>query len=146
LVLLFGVFQLVALIVFLVAIMDFYMDILIVTNQRVVDIEQRQVFSRPIAELDLRDVQDVNSDVTGFWHTLFGYGTVLVQTAGTNPNFESHFLRNPREIASIIADLSQQAKEDIDQSKRHPRTNTVAVINGKPLTTLAELGKVGALL
>lgn len=145
-VLLMGVYELVCVIVFIVALFDFYFDIFIVTNRRVVDIHQEQLFSRPIAELSLEDVEDVKSEVTGLFETIFNYGTVHTQTAGAHDYFEAENLRYPREITSIILDLSQQAKQDIEQGVRHATTPVLAVIDNQPIVNLNDLRKIGAVL
>lgn len=145
-ILLLSVYELVCVIVFVVALFDFYFDIFIVTNRRVVDIHQDQLFSRPIAELSLDDVEDVKSEVTGLFETIFNYGDVHVQTAGAQDFFQAENLRFPREITAIVLDLSQQAKENIEQGVRRANTPILAVIDNKPITDLNELKKIGALL
>lgn len=139
-----GIFEMFVLSIFIIALMDFYNDILIVTDRRLVDIEQAQLFSRSIAELQLEDVEDVNSKVEGLFATIFGYGTVEIQTAGTNPNFISKHLRQPREIASIISDLSRQSKRDVPAWKRTPGSHIMGVINDMPIHNFESLVKVGA--
>ena len=141
-----GFFQLVALIVFFVSVFDFYYDIIIVTNQRVVDIDQEQLFSRPIAELSLMDVEDVRSDVTGVFQTILNYGDIEIQTAGTNANFVAENLRHPREVVAIVSDLAQQAKENVPDHIRRPRTHYIGLINNEPVSSLSELAALGAIL
>ena len=141
-----GFFQLVTLLVFFVSLFDFYYDIIIVTNQRVVDIDQEQLFSRPIAELSLFDVEDVKSNVTGIFQTVLNYGDIEIQTAGTNANFITKNLRNPREIVSIVSDLAQQAKDAVPENLRRPRTRFTAMIDGKLVGNLSDLAALGAIL
>ncbi len=141
-----GIFELFGLVVFLTSILDFYYDIIIVTDRRIVDIDQEQLFFRSISELNLNDVEDVNSSVSGFFPTLFGYGTVTVQTAGAKSNFVAQNFRHPREIASIITDLSDQAKRSVPANKRSPETAIIGMIEDKPIRTFAELAALGALL
>jgi len=140
-----GLFQLFVLVVFLVAILDFYYDIIIVTDRRMVDIDQEQLLFRSISELNLEEVEDVNSSISGFMQTLFGYGTILVQTAGEQENFIAKNFRNPREIASIISDLSLQAKRQIPEETRIPHTAVLGVINDQQITTMDALRKTGAI-
>lgn len=140
-----GLFELITLIFFLIAIMDFYYDILIVTDRRLVDIDQSHVFHRNIAELLLEDVQDVNASVTGFFATVFRFGRVVIQTAGAKPVFESHYLRRPREVAAIITDLTRQAKSGRDVHKRKPDTVALAVINDRVVTSIDELVALGGI-
>ena len=140
-----GLFQLFILVIFLVAILDFYYDIIIVTDRRMVDIDQEQLLFRSISELNLEDVEDVNSSVGGFLQTFFSYGTITVQTAGEHENFIAKNFRNPREIASIISDLSQQAKQQIPLGERIPSTPVLGVVNNKAITDFNSLKEMGAI-
>ncbi|MBI5222459.1 MAG: hypothetical protein HY980_03110, partial [Candidatus Magasanikbacteria bacterium] len=63
---------------------DFYLDVWIVTNDRIVDIEQHGLFSRSISELDLYNIQDVTVEITGFFATMFKYGNLYVKTSSDN--------------------------------------------------------------
>ena len=45
----------------------FYLDLVIITNDRMVDIEQSSLFARTIAEVDLYQIQDATSEVKGFF-------------------------------------------------------------------------------
>jgi uncharacterized membrane protein YdbT with pleckstrin-like domain len=140
-----GVFQLLAIIIFLVALLDFYYDILIVTDRRVIDIDQEQLFFRRINELSLEDIEDVSSQTQGFLQDVFGFGNVEIQTAGAKNNFEIKNVYHPREIAVIILDLSEKAKRGITEHLRIPSGSQVGVINNRLLKTPQELMAAGAL-
>lgn len=141
-----GIFELFGLIVFLTSILDFYYDIIIVTDRRIVDIDQEQLFHRSISELNLNDVEDVNSSVTGFFPTLFGYGKVTIQTAGTKANFVAVNFRHPREIAAIITDLADQAKRGVKDADRKPESSIIGIIEDKTIESFEELAQLGALM
>jgi hypothetical protein len=89
---------------------NYYLDFWIVTNDRVIDVEQ-QVFSRTISELDLYKVQDVTGESKGFWETMFNYGDVYIQTAGTTEHFIFEQVPNPREVARKIMELSEEDRK-----------------------------------
>ena len=145
-VLVLGIFQLFALTVFLVAILDFYYDILIITDLRLVEIEQEQLFYHKFAQLNLAEVEDVNAVEQGFFSTLLDYGTIQVQTAGTEENFIIPNIRYPNEVVSIISSLSKQAKENVPEEKRFPECKVIAVIDGNKITDPAALAALGAMV
>lgn len=112
---------------------DFYFDLYIATDRRVVDIDQNKFFNRTVAELLYEDIQDVGANVKGILPTLFNYGDVIIQTAGTRPNFTFEQVGNPKEVAAIILDISDQQTRGIAQDERHPEGPVAAVINGNLL-------------
>ena len=91
--------------------LDFYLDVWIVTNRRIISIEQRGLFARVIAEQRLARVQDVTSDVQGMFPTFFRYGTVHIQTAGAVSRFVFKEVPNAREIAKQIIILANKRKQ-----------------------------------
>lgn len=146
LILFFGGFQLFVLLVFLVALLDFYFDLIIVTDRRLVDIDQEQLFYRRISELALEDVEDASSIVKGFFPSLFNYGTVEVQTAGAKENFVIHNILHPREVTGIILDLADQAARSVPEAGRRPEGQVIGSINGQLIRTPEELEAAGAIL
>lgn len=62
----------------------YYLDVYIVTNQRVLTIDQVDFFNREVSEADIGNVQDVEVIVNGFFATVFNFGDVRIQTAGAD--------------------------------------------------------------
>jgi len=111
---------------FLVGWIDYYLDVVIVTDSRIVDVNQDRLFARSIAEANLADVEDVNAEVKGILNTLFHFGTVYVQTAGTATNFEFKYIPHPYKIAKMIADLHQKAVEEAEMREAVEIGETIA--------------------
>lgn len=117
---------------------DFYFDLYIATDRRVADIDQNKFFNRSISELLYEDVQDVEAKENGILATLFGFGDVEIQTAGARPNFTFSQVGNPREVAAIILDISDQQTRGVAQELRHPEGPIAAVIDGRLLPHTAD--------
>ena len=89
---------------------DYYLDTWIVTNERIINIEQKGLFSRIVSELHLNQVQDVTSETHGILATFLSYGNVHIQTAGARERFNFKQIDNPEEIKRIITKLVQEDK------------------------------------
>ncbi|TAL19147.1 PH domain-containing protein [Patescibacteria group bacterium] len=100
-------YDLFVLLLFYAAYMDWYLDIWVVTNERIVDVNQHGVFGREIAELQLSKVQDVASEQKGVFATIFHYGLIRVQSAGEKAQFEFAGIPYPHDIARKILELVQ---------------------------------------
>ena len=101
---------------------DYYLDINIVTNDRILDINQKGLFGRSVAELDLTRVQDVHSEIKGIIPTLLNYGTVEVQTAANEENFHFEQIPDPHRVRQRILELAaldrkREAREIMDHPK-----------------------------
>ena len=60
--------------------MLWYFSIYIVTNQRLRQVRQKSLFKRSVVDLSLLKIESISCDVRGVRETMFGYGTLLVQT------------------------------------------------------------------
>jgi membrane protein YdbS with pleckstrin-like domain len=95
---------------------DYHLDVWIVTNRRILNIEQHGLFSRTVSELRLHRVQDVTAEVQGFLHTMLDYGNVFIQTAGEKQRFEFEEIPHPNQVAKLILDLAEtDRKNDFGQ-------------------------------
>lgn len=117
----------------LIEFFDFYFDLHIVSDRRLVDIDQRKLFNRSVAELLLNDVQDVEANPKGILETFFDFGTVIIQTSGAKPNFEFDQIPHPKETAAMILDLSDQERRGVLAAERHPEGPIAAIIEGRML-------------
>jgi uncharacterized membrane protein YdbT with pleckstrin-like domain len=62
----------------------YYLDAYIVTNQRVLTIDQIDFFHRKVSEADIGNVQDIEVVVQGFFSNTLNFGDVRIQTAGAD--------------------------------------------------------------
>lgn len=90
---------------------DYYLDVWIITDKRILNIEQIGLFSRTVSELRLHRIQDVTSEVHGFFHTMLDYGNVYIQTAGEKERFQFENIPHPNEIAKLILDLGDEGRK-----------------------------------
>lgn len=117
------IYTLFALFFYYVKWIDHRFDLIIFTDRRMVDINQTRLFDRKVSEANLAQIQDVSSEVKGFWGTILHYGTLKIQTAGPDGNiFEMSYIHWPNLVASTIIELrdgysSRQTIKGNPQSK-----------------------------
>ena len=82
------------------------MDALIITDQRIVENEQRGFFSKTVTELLYRDVLEISYDKEGVAASLYNYGDIKIRTAAENEIvFEK--IPNPAEVVEVINRIRQ---------------------------------------
>jgi uncharacterized membrane protein YdbT with pleckstrin-like domain len=57
-----------------------HFSVFILTDQRFIQITQKGLFHRAVADLTLAQIQSVNYEVSGLQETLLGFGTIKMQT------------------------------------------------------------------
>lgn len=90
------------------AFLDYYLDLWIVTNDRIMNIEQHGLFGRTVSELDLSNIQDVTSEIKGILATVFNYGEVHIQTAAEEKRFVFEQISNPHAVRQAILDMVEE--------------------------------------
>ncbi len=102
-----NLFLLITWMLFFVIWIDYYFDVWIVTNERIVDIDQKGLFSREVSELELEKIQDVSVEVLGMLPTFLNYGNLYVQTAGEKERFIFMHVPNPYAIKDLVMNLQK---------------------------------------
>jgi uncharacterized membrane protein YdbT with pleckstrin-like domain len=68
------------LLVFAPSWISWHFSVFILTDQRFIQITQKGLFHRAVADLGLSQIQSVNYEVAGLQETLLGFGTIKMQT------------------------------------------------------------------
>lgn len=106
---------------------DYYLDVWIVTDRRIVNIKQKGLFSRSISETKLYRIQDVQAEVHGLLPTFFHYGNVTIRTAGNETFAVFEQVPSPYETSREILKL-------VEYEKRHHEENEIDKVKAAELT------------
>ncbi len=95
-----------------------YLDQWIVTSERVIDIDQESFWNRKVDSLFLHRIQNVETGVYGFFNTLFGFGTVSIESAGAEMDrIHMTGLSNPEQVRdTILREMARHEKEHIGKA------------------------------
>lgn len=85
-------------------------DIWLVTNQRLVDSVKNHWFHLRVSTTDLVDIEDMTASRSGLLGTVFNYGDIECQTAGTVRNFALRGIPQPSQTQALIDRLRDQAR------------------------------------
>jgi uncharacterized membrane protein YdbT with pleckstrin-like domain len=96
-----------------------HFSVFIMTDQRFIQITQKGLFHRSVADLTLAQIQSVNYEVAGLQETLLGFGTIKMQTyVGDLTIHEvSHPARIQKQLLTILR------KEGISTSNPYPASS-----------------------
>ena len=83
-------------------IVDHYNDDYVVTNKRVVHEERIPFVRESRTEAPLRTVQDIQQSQEGLWAQLFGFGDLIIETAGERGHVVFREVPNPGETRDAI--------------------------------------------
>jgi hypothetical protein len=80
----------------------YFLNVWILTSQRIVTIKQRRYFAREVSSLLLTRVQDVTTDVDGVLPSVLGIGDIKVQSAGAEVEFTMRGIPRPEQMRNLI--------------------------------------------
>src|SRR3989339_1657242 len=96
------------------------LDVIIITDRRIISIEQVSFFEREFSETHFEKVEDVKARLKGLFSNLFHFGTLEIQTAAEKILFVIRDVPRPTKLCEQITDLvakySKYNKDDTHQS------------------------------
>lgn len=93
------------------AILKWYYNVDMITDQRVVDLDFPNIMAHTMSETQLEHIEDVTQKQLGLLGSIFDVGTVYVQTAGSNQNIEFSNIPRPRDVQEILSDLLESKEQ-----------------------------------
>lgn len=92
--------------------LDWYYNISLITPKRVMDVEMNNLVGKKISATKISLVQDISYQQAGTIRSVFNYGDVLIQTAGTQDNFYVHAVPKPEVVVRVVENLIGKRQED----------------------------------
>lgn len=115
-----GVAIILAALVMLPGWIGWYFSVFIVTDQRLIQITQKGLFSRSVIDMRLNQVQMVNYQIAGLQETLLGFGTIMMQTYVGD--LVIHEIHHPAKIQKKLLEILRE--QGINAATSPAVTNT----------------------
>ncbi len=90
--------------------MKWYFDLFVLTNYRILNIDQKGIFTREVSEVTYKNVQGVNYELTGIFAMLFNYGTVKIQAIGIKNLIKIESVENPKNLQELILKIKEKSE------------------------------------
>ncbi len=93
----------------------------IITNQRLIDSVRKHWFNHEISSADLVNVEDMKVSQNGILQTVFRFGSLICQTAGTQQNFRLEGIPRPSEVLATLDQQRDAARRELYGSDERAR-------------------------
>jgi uncharacterized membrane protein YdbT with pleckstrin-like domain len=93
------------------------LDLFVITDTRIIGIDQISALSRSVSECSLDRVQEVNAHTAGILQTIFGFGDVHIRTASETSNMVIRYAPNPIENARRINNVINEYRNGKSQTQ-----------------------------
>lgn len=85
------------------------LDIIVVTDRRVISHEQIDLFHRQVSETNVTQIEDVKGVEKGLFQNLLHYGTLEIMTSSNDVFFTLNYVDRPYENARKLLDLREKS-------------------------------------
>jgi uncharacterized membrane protein YdbT with pleckstrin-like domain len=109
---------------------------LVITDEALLQVLQPSLFSSKVSQLSLEHVADV-SVRKDFFGSIFGFGTVTIETPGEQDNYDFSVVSNPDDVARQIITVAESFNAAL-QSGRIPARMHAHATEGSVKITTAE--------
>lgn len=112
---------------------------IVVTDKTITQTIQVSIFSKKTSQLSVSSVEDVTSNTNGFFPTLFGYGRLLIETAGEQENFHFDYCPHADHYAKLVLETRQkflgEREMELRQSgQNYANTMQAQQVGSQPIT------------
>ncbi len=98
----------------------YYLDLWIITDRRIIVVDQVHFFNRKVSSFRLERLQDIKVSINGIIPTFLNFGTILAQTASdAESNFMSNGLPDPRGLQSTIQKATDARLQTLSGTVNH---------------------------
>jgi len=81
----------------------YYLDLWLITDRRIIVVDQIHFFNRKVSSFRLERLQDIKVTMSGIIPTLLNFGTLRAQTASSaESNFQTAGLPDPKGLQALI--------------------------------------------
>lgn len=88
-----------------ISFLNWFFNVSLVTDERVVDIDYSDIVYHDVAVTKLDLIEDIDYTQAGFVRSFFDYGDLFIQTAGEKVHFDFLAIPKPKKATNIIENL-----------------------------------------
>jgi len=89
--------------------LKWWLSVFAISERRLIVVDQSGYFDRHVTELPFTKVHDVAYRIKGVLPTVFRYGTVIIESAGSEEPLEVEKVRRPAVLQSLLVELQERS-------------------------------------
>lgn len=103
-----GIYLLIVMCLIIAAFVDFYLDLLVITEDRVVFVRQNGYFNQQIDEAHIAAIDEVGADVKGLINSVLNCGDVVIHMGNDQAVLTVEDVQDPEKISKEILRLHKE--------------------------------------
>ncbi len=79
--------------------------VFIVTDERIIDVDFISMIYKDVSTTKIDKIEDITSTTSGFFSSIFDYGTVIIQTAATQQEIQFEDVPQPAKVTALLNEM-----------------------------------------
>lgn len=85
--------------------LTWFFNVYIITDERVIDVDFLSLIYKNITSAKIDNIEDITAETGGAVRSVFNFGTVKIQTAGTSAQIEFEDVPQPAKVTRLLNEL-----------------------------------------
>ncbi|MBP7700848.1 PH domain-containing protein [Candidatus Woesebacteria bacterium] len=85
--------------------LKWFYRVFVITDERIIDVDITSMIHKDISTTKLDKIEDISAVSSGFLSSIFDYGTVVIQTAGTEQVVEFEDVPHPAKVSTLLNEM-----------------------------------------
>jgi hypothetical protein len=111
---------------------NYFMDVLIITNYRIIDVRHTVYLIRERDTISLHNVQDIHFKQSGVWPRLLNYGDLEIYGSNVDVEYRIHHVPDVEKVHSMLCHIHRKAIQVSPRSLVHRGEIEHSTQLGKP--------------
>lgn len=90
-----------------------FYNVYIITDERIIDVDFNSLLSKNTSYAKIDNIEDITAKTKGALGAIFDYGDVIIQTAGTQANFEFGNVPHPTKVVAFLNELMLEEEQEV---------------------------------
>jgi hypothetical protein len=99
------------------AFLNWFFNVYIITDERVVDVDFYSLLYRNISYAKIEKIEDISAVTSGTLGAVFDFGTVNIQTAGSTNEFEFEHVPHPSRVTSFLNEMLLEEEREVREGR-----------------------------
>lgn len=92
--------------------LSWFYNVYIITDERIIDVDFNSLLSKDVSSAKLDNIEDITARTKGALGSIFDFGDVVIQTAGTASNFEFINVPQPSKVVAFLNELMEEEEQE----------------------------------
>ncbi len=94
------------------SLLTWFFNVYIITDERIIDVDFLSLIYKNISAAKIDNIEDVTAETGGAIRSVFNFGTVKIQTAGTNAELEFEDVPQPSKVTRFLNELMLEEERE----------------------------------